>query len=447
MLAGVNLTLLLPLSWMAMPRQGPWSLRIAFGVAFLQGVANIGWLIGSTRMLFVNVVPHQRSTPYMAVYYAWIGVAGGLSQLAAGSLLDHSRWIDGRFLFFTFDPYTPLFAAGTILPLLSILLLREVRDEGRMSVGQFAGLFLRGNPFLALESSVRFYLARDERTTVSVTERLAQARSPINVDELLEALSDARFNVRFEAIVSIARVRSDPRLIEALSRVLQGSDPALGVVAAWALGRIGDPAGIAPLRRGLDSPYRSIQVHCARALGSLGDTPVAPLLLERLGRETEQGLCMAYASALGKFRMVDAIRPVLGLLRATEDTASRLELSLAVARIIGDEGPFIKLVRQARTGPGTAAAQVLAAVAKKFDDDRSDSERLRASAQGCGAAFARGNLGEGARLLQGLIEEVRRERAEPPAAQVLEECALRLAETGAARQEYVLLALFTLDQG
>ena len=45
----------------------------------------------------------------------------------------------------------------------------------------------------------------------AMTERLGVARSPLTVDELLLALHDPRFPVRFEAIVSIARRRPDPR--------------------------------------------------------------------------------------------------------------------------------------------------------------------------------------------------------------------------------------------
>ena len=243
MLAGAALTIILPVCWLLLPQRTDLSLPIALAIAFLQGVANIGWLIGSTRMLFVNVVPPKQSARYMAVYYAWIGVTGGISQLVAGRILDYSGDAKLRIFFVQLDPYTVLFGACILLPAVGFLALRRVREEGGLSVLQFAGLFLRGNPFLALESSVRFALAKDERTTVSVTERLAQARSPLNLDELIEALDDPRFNVRFEAILSIARSRPNRRLMERLSRVLQGDEPALGAVAAWALGRIGDPRG------------------------------------------------------------------------------------------------------------------------------------------------------------------------------------------------------------
>jgi hypothetical protein len=74
-------------------------------------------------------------------------------------------------------------------------------------MGQFAGIFFRGNPFMALESMIRYHYARDEQAAVLSTERLGQAKSLLNVDELLESLQDPRFNVRFEAIAAIGRSR------------------------------------------------------------------------------------------------------------------------------------------------------------------------------------------------------------------------------------------------
>ena len=62
-------------------------------------------------------------------------------------------------------------------------------------------------------------------------------------------MAGGRFNVRFEAIISIARNQSDPRLVEALINTLNGTELAQSALAAWALGRIGGEHAVA----GLDS--------------------------------------------------------------------------------------------------------------------------------------------------------------------------------------------------
>ena len=58
---------------------------------FLQGVADMGWGIGSANMLYVSVVPAKQKRDYMAVYAAWIGIVGGISQLAGGWILQFSQ--------------------------------------------------------------------------------------------------------------------------------------------------------------------------------------------------------------------------------------------------------------------------------------------------------------------------------------------------------------------
>ena len=111
-----------------------------------------------------------------------------------------------------------------------------------------------------------------------MTERLGRGSSPLTVDELLEALADPRFNVRYEAIIAIARRAPDERLMNALIDVLNSGEPALGTMAAWALGRIGDENAIRPLREGLDAEYRSVRAHCARSLGTLRDEEAVSIL-------------------------------------------------------------------------------------------------------------------------------------------------------------------------
>jgi hypothetical protein len=380
------------------------------------------------------------------LYYAWIGIVEGLGQLLGGRALDISAGVAGRFLFFPLDPYSILFAVGFVLPLMNALLLRGIRTEGSVGVATFAGFFLRGNPLRAAESLIRYHWARDEHTTVSVTERLGQARSPLTVDELLEALADPRFYVRFEAIISIARRGPDPRLTDALVKVLHGTGPALSVIAAWALGRIGDPRALAALREGLNARYRSVQAHCARSLGSLGDTGAVPLLLERLQTETDEGLKVAFASALGALKAEEATVELLDLLRKSQDEDARMELALALARLVGNEPRFIQLWRQMRTEPGTASSQVIIAIKKRISRCGSTPD-LMASIEECVDVLAWEDLERGTALITHIIPLLPQDHVDERLGLILHECAGRLREFGAARLEYVMLALHILHEG
>jgi HEAT repeat protein len=250
--------------------------------------------------------------------------------------------------------------------------------------------------------------------------------------------------VRFEAIISVARMPPDPNLTRALVEILQGTELALTVIAAWALGRIGDPDAVEPLRHSLDSQYRSVRAASARALGALGDLEIAPELLARLRNEPDKGLQMAYASALGNLHYTQATATLLDVLHTTENEGARMELALTLARIVGDEHHFIQLVRSVRADPGTATAQALNAFKRRLErsaDENAEAVRLLTDCTDC---LAHADLDRGGSLLSALIRSLPANHFNPPGMLILEECASRLEEFYAQHIEYLLLALHTM---
>jgi HEAT repeat protein/Na+/melibiose symporter-like transporter len=445
MLLGIYLKMLLPIAWLLIPRNAELSFPIALTIAFVHGIGEFAWVIGSARLLFVSVVPREKSAQYMAVYYAAVGIIGGVSQLAGGFILDLSAGLTGNVLGIVIDPFTPLFIMGLVLPLLSLLIFSRVRADSRVGMGEFASLFTHGNPIAALDSMVRYYRSKDERRTVAMTQRLGQTNSPLTVEELLEALSDPRFHVRFEAIISISRMKSPhSRLVDALCNILEGTEVSLSVIAAWALGRIGDPDAIPALRRGLDSTYRSIQAHSARALGTLHDTASTPEFIKRLNAEADKGLQMALASALGNLHAKEAIDAVLPLLNSTENEGARIELALSLARMIGDEGRFIRLWRQSKHDIGTLSSQTLLALRHYFSRNHAPVESALDEAA---EQFAHEHLQQAVEHSIQLIRLLPRDQYDPASLKILNECADRMAEYGAARVEYILLMLHNLEAG
>jgi MFS family permease len=441
MLSGVILRLLLPLGWIAIPRASLASLYVALAIALIQGVANAGWMIGSARLLYVSVVPPDEKSAYMALYYAWIGLSGGLSQLLGGAMLDASQSISGHFLVFAIDPYFPLFLLGLLLPLASLAAFRGARADSSVSVSEFAAHFLRGNPFQAMGSLLRYHRAKDEQATVLMTERLSRSRSTLTVNELLDALRDPRFNVRFEAVISIGRMRADPRLVSALVELLDGSELALSVVAAWALGRMGDDRALEPLHKALDSKYRSIQVHSARALGALGDQRAAQMLLSRLASEENKGLRMAFASALGQLQSRDATEPLLQLLYTTTNPGARTELALSLARILGLEHRFVQLLREARSDVGTALSHAVTGLSRSWPKEMGSQSELQELARESAEDFGRQKLDLGTKGLVQVIRILLREPMDEIASLILNDIAARLDEFGISRLEYLYLAL------
>jgi len=446
------LLVVMPFLWWTVPLTGDLARWVALAVAFVQGMASLGWGIGAGRLLFVSIVPVPKKLDYMAVYFAWVGMVGGVSQFLGGGALDAARGLTGEVWGIALNPYVPLLLASAALPLVAILLFRQVHGDSPVSTMQFAGILLRGNPILAMGSLIRFYRTKDEAGAVAVTERMGEIGSRLTVDELLDALADPRFNVRFEAILAIARMPADPRLTAALVKTLQSKSPALSVVAAWALGRIGDRAALEPLRAGLDARYRSVQAYSARALGTLGDQETVPQLLARLAAEEDEGVSLAYASALGKLGIVEALPTILARLATSDDEAMCSELALAAARLVGDERHYIRLAREARGQASTAYAQAVEEARRhllraKGGAAAESATGLATGLVAIGDLFAREQTTAAVAALVAWGETLPHAWYRPAAVVVMDEVAVRLAEHGAARPEYVNLMLHTLVAG
>jgi len=447
MLMGVLLTLILPIGWLLMPRASELSLIIAFILAFIQGIAGLAWGIGSGRLLFVRIVPTQHKAEYMAVFYATIGLIGGFSQIAGGGLIDAFSGLSGQFLFITLDPYTILMIFSIILPALSIILFTKLVSDSDVTVTEFAGFFTHGNPVSALETMVRFYRAKNERSVVRLTERLGQTKSPLTVNEMLDALSDPRFNVRFEAIISIARMNPQPELIEALIQVVNGTELALSAMATWALGRMGDEQALPALRDGLDSDYKSIRGHSARALGTLGDTSVIPILLTRLQVEDDKGLKIAYASTLANLHATSAISSIFKVIGEIANDKARMELALSLSRMIDGEHRFVNLLREVRADAGTAIAQELIYFQNHLrKDDHMDSESL-SFLKSASNAFERDDIEAGIEALIHLLEGLPPTLYDNVASELLQGCLQGLKQWRFKNVENVVLVLTVLNVG
>jgi hypothetical protein len=123
---------LMPLLWMALPQHDTWSFVSALCVAGLAGIATTGWWVTDQRLLYVEIVPPEKRTQYMAIYYAWIGLVGGCGPLICGPLLDYFQGYSGQLGPLALGPYSPLFGGSVVLLGVGLILLTLLRRRLRM---------------------------------------------------------------------------------------------------------------------------------------------------------------------------------------------------------------------------------------------------------------------------------------------------------------------------
>ena len=130
------------------------------------------------------------------------------------------------------------------------------------------------------------------------------------------------------------------------------------------------------------------------------------------------------------------------LLPEMTNSGARTELALSIARILGEEGHFIELLRHARQDLGTAAAQELAKMQRRWA--RRNDVKLTQEFRSAANAFAHEDLSSGAAHLAQIASLVCDQVADDSGKLVLAMCATHLAEYGAEHPEYILLTLHTL---
>ncbi|MEI6518647.1 MAG: MFS transporter [bacterium] len=103
--------LFLPVGWLLMPRNISYAIFLCIGLYLLYGAIANGLALASGRLLFNSVIPVEQNTAYTAIYYAWVGLTGGIATLLTGSLLSaFGKWqhnigsftVDGQRIIFVF---------------------------------------------------------------------------------------------------------------------------------------------------------------------------------------------------------------------------------------------------------------------------------------------------------------------------------------------------------
>jgi MFS family permease len=109
LMSSLALGLLLPVCWLLLPRQVPNAVFWCGLLYFIYGVIANGSSIGAGRLLFNSVIPQEKSTAYTAIYYAWMGLTGGIAPLLAGGILSYASGMQAKIGMIKIDGQAILF--------------------------------------------------------------------------------------------------------------------------------------------------------------------------------------------------------------------------------------------------------------------------------------------------------------------------------------------------
>lgn len=137
---------------------------------------------------------------------------------------------------------------------------------------------------------------RDNEVRSAALLALAHFQDPSDFRVFNEALIHLDLGVRFGALDSFI-VWGDKNKREALPILTavaeREPEPILRVYASAGLARLGEPSGLLRLRSFLDNPSWLVRAMAARYLGEYGEAEDYSLLVNRIGRETQNDFVVA----------------------------------------------------------------------------------------------------------------------------------------------------------
>jgi MFS family permease len=439
---------LIPISFVLLPRMNEQSLAITGGLYAIFGVLLQGAIAGSSRYFFVTVLPTAQNRIFSSsLNLALQSTVAAVCSLLFGRLLDMLQALKFDWRILHVDNFTVLFVLMLVCYIGFLLIFRRAPDDADVRTGQFVSFFLEGNPLLAFSSIVRYHMADDEGSRLEYTRRLGDSKSRLTVEEILQSADDPNYNVRYEAVISMARMPPDAKLINALARAVKSREPGVSEAACWALGRMGDRRALPVLREMLRCEYALLRSQCARALAKLNDADSVPEIISAFKNESNGNIGAGYAAALGRLHRKEALPDIVALLRSLTDDRLRGDAALAVARIIGGERHFVRLWKRSRSDFETACAEELFELEGKVFRLAAVTADCKRTIGECARRFEQRNRAAGAETIRAVIGLLPQEGVDPAIADLLKECAGQLQVHAGERGDYIILALSALRLG
>lgn len=262
-------------------------------IALLNVFSGVGWSgVGLTQFnMMIGFAPREQRTVYIAAVSAVVGIAGGVSPLLGGALMQIMGHVPFPSHGLIRNNYHALFMISALLRMVALLQLRYLHEPASRSARYVLGQIRASRPIGSVAALAKLTRPSDSRSRSKAAAQLGRLKTPVAVEELVRALDDVSLPVREQA--------------------------------ASALGEIGDARAVGPLVTKLKDPASGIDAAAAAALGQIGDRSALPALASAVQLEGPQSRRLAAIEALGRLPDTRAVEVLLPLLQST-DPAERM---------------------------------------------------------------------------------------------------------------------------
>lgn len=326
------ITCFTPLPWLLVTPEHPY---LGTALGFMVGGFTFSGVMVSRMNLMYSLSPRQNRSMYVAINLTVMGLCGALAPILSGYFMTYMEGKD----FLGFSGFFLLCILASMSRFYSRMLLYRVREGKGVSPGYVVRRITEANPFRVFSSIYALSAPASEEKKLSAVSRLADSRSRLATQDLVEHLDDPSPKVREEAVHGLAKSK-DPEAVDALIEKLGSAEHGLEAQSARALGEIGDQRGVQPLIDSLDHPDPRVRASAAQALGDIGDRRAREPLFHMLKKDKHQLAFSSYAAALSALGEISAIWHILPVMRNTQSALSRRQLAVAIGNLLGEPKVF-----------------------------------------------------------------------------------------------------------
>ena len=334
--------ILLPVLWVFNRTDFYYLIPVAM---ILSGLIHSGILVSVNAILFGLLADGRNKTTYFAAWSTAINMTYAIAPLLGSALVAYFATTHLQWFQIPVGNLQLSFLATSILLIIPVLFLPAISDNKQTSPGELLNQVSRGNLLGYLYGALSFKLSSDEDNRAQALRQMGRSRSPMALDQLIQALNDANPEVRRQAAQGLGEARAS-QAIDPLIEELKDEESDIRTEAIEALGKIGDPTIIDHLIEALNDPDTRVQISAIRALSEVGNEEARELLFWKFADHFDRDTFPTLADVLGAKHDLRMIRPTLERIQNFRSPAIRLQLLNAVCRTLGAKRQFYQLISQ-----------------------------------------------------------------------------------------------------
>ncbi|MBT5872690.1 MAG: MFS transporter [Candidatus Latescibacteria bacterium] len=294
--------------------------------------------------LMAKIAPKENRSIYIGCYSAMFNTGSAIGAMVGGVLATFCMDIGSYQIYgYTISGLQYLFLIGFVLRLISVVLLRLIREEASTSPRVVLRQVSRGRPLATLWHLIRMVKSNDPEVKARAARELGETGSALAVEELIDLLDDSDRHVREEAARSLGNIGDRRAVTPLLDKI---SDPYSDIAheAIQALGAVRTPLSLNILVTLLGDERTDIRRSAVQALDRLGDERMRPALSQVLETETDRAIALATVEALSKLEADEILPRIYDLMRDSTPGFERKALAQALGHLMDTQDRLYRML-------------------------------------------------------------------------------------------------------